>query len=112
MYLNNPQYLYRHCIERTRITEDIWNYEFSTKYEPKTKEEIYNKYITKTTFMYDVIKCKFFNKSQCYNIIRKEISKDIFKKIVLENSISNRSTSRLKLNELRTILFTYYYRYN
>ena len=27
---------------RTRINEDIWNYEFSTKYQPKTKNEIYN----------------------------------------------------------------------
>ena len=112
LYLNNPQYLYRHCIGRTRITEDIQNYEFSTKYEPKTKEEIYNTYIMKTTFMYVVMKCKTFNKSQCYNRIRKEISKDIVKEIVLVNNISNRSISRMKLDELRTILFTYVYRYN
>ena len=64
------------------------------------------------TFMYDVMKCKTFNKSQCYNRIRKEISKDIVKEIVLENNISNRSISRMKLDELRTILFTYLYRYN
>ena len=102
LYLNNPQYLYSHCIGRTRINEDIWNYEFFQ----------YNRYIMKRTFMYDVKQCKFFNKSQCYNIIRKEISKDIFKKIVLENNISNRYISRLKLNELRTIVFTYLYRYN
>ena len=60
------------------------------------------------TFMYDVMKCKTFNKSQCYNRIRKEISKDIVKVL----NVSNRSISRLKLDELRTILFTYYYRYN
>jgi hypothetical protein len=111
-YLNNTPYLYGHYIGRTRINEDIWNYKFSTKYEPKTKEKIYNTYTTKTTFMYDVMKCKSFNKSHCYNIIRKEISKDIIKRIVLEYNISNRSISRLKLDELRTILFTYYYRYN
>ena len=102
LYLNNPQYLYSHCIGRTRINEDIWNYEFFQ----------YNRFIMKRTFMYDVKQCKFFNKSQCYYIIRKEISKDIFKKIVLKNNISNRYISRLKLNELRTIVFTYLYRYN
>jgi len=102
LYLNNPQYLYSHCIGRTRINEDIWNYEFFQS----------NRNIMKRTFMYDVKQCKFFNKSQCYNIIRKEISTDIFKKIVLENNLSNRSISRLKLDELRTILFTYLYRYN
>ena len=102
LYLNNPQYLYSHCIGRTRLNEDIWNYEFFQ----------YNRYIMKRTFMYDVKQCKFFNKSQCYYIIRKEISKDIFKKIVLKNNISNRYISRLKLNELRTIVFTYLYRYN
>ena len=64
------------------------------------------------TFMNDVMKCKSFNKSQCFNRIRKEISKDIIKKIVLEYNLSNRSISRLKLDELRTILFTYLYRYN
>ena len=62
--------------------------------------------------MNDVKNCKLLNKSQCYHIIRKEISKDIIKKIVLENNLSNRSISRLKLDELRTILFTYLYRYN
>ena len=80
MYLNNTPYLYEHHIGRTRINEGIWKYEFSTKYEAKTKEEIYNTYTTKTTFMCDVYKCIFFNKSQCYHIIRKEISKDIIKK--------------------------------
>ena len=80
LYLNNTPYLYEHHIGRTRINKGIWKYEFSTKYEPKTKEEIYNTYTTKTTFMCDVYKCIFFNKSQCYHIIRKEISKDIIKK--------------------------------
>jgi hypothetical protein len=61
--------------------------------------------------MYDM-KWIRFNKSQCYNIIRKEISKDIITKIVLENNVSNRSISRMKVDELRIILFTYYYRYN
>ena len=111
-YLNNTPYLYGHYIDRTRIHKDIWNYKVSTKYQPKTKKEIYNTYTTKMTFMYDVMKCKTFNKSQCYNRIRKEISKDIVKEIVLENNISNRSISRMKLDELRTILFTYLYRYN
>ena len=111
-HFKNTPYLYVHYIGRTRINEDIWNYEFSTKYQPKTKNEIYNTYIMKTTFMNDVKNCKLFNKSQCYHIIRKEISKDIIKKIVLENNLSNRSISRLKLDELRTILFTYLYRYN
>ena len=64
------------------------------------------------TFMNDVMKCKFFNKSQCYTIIRKEISTDIFKKNVLENNVSTRSISLMKVGELRTILFNYYYRYN
>ena len=105
-------YLYKHYIGRTRINEDIWNYKFSTKYEPKTKKEIYNTYTTKMTFMNDVMKCKIFNKSQCNTIIRKELSTEILKKIVLENNLSNRSISRLKLDELRTILFTYLYRYN
>ena len=95
---------------RTRINENIWKYFFSTKYEPKTREEIYNTYIMKTTFMNDIKNCKLFNKSQCYHIIRKEVSKDIIKKIVLKNNISNRSLSRLKLDELRSILFTYLYR--
>jgi hypothetical protein len=80
---------------RTHINDDIWNYVFFRKYDTKHME-------MKTAFMYDVMKCKSFNKSQCYNILRKELSKDI----------SNRSISRLKLDELRTILFTYYYRYN
>ena len=111
-YCNNTPTLYGNYISRTRINEDIWDYEFSTKYEPKTKNEIYNTYIMKTTFMYVVMKCKTFNKSQCYNRIRKEISKDKVKEIVLENNISNRSISRMKLDELRTILFTYLYRYN
>ena len=121
VYFNNlmafhKNALYREDIQydgcRTRIKEDIWNYEFYTKHEPKTKNEIYNTYIMKSTFMDDVNNCKLFNKSQCYRIIRKEISKDIIKKIVLENNLSNRSISRLKLDELRTILFTYLYRYN
>jgi hypothetical protein len=63
------------------------------------------------TFMYDM-KCIRLNKFQCYNIIRKEISTDILKKIVLENNVSTRSISRMKMDELRTILFNYYYRYN
>ena len=110
-YLKNTPY--GHYIGRTHINENIWKYIFSSKYEPKTKKQIYNTYIPKMTFLYDdVIKCKYFNKPQCYHIIRKEISKDTIKKIVLENNISNRFISRLKLNELRTILFTYYYRYN
>ena len=121
VYFNNlmafhKNALYREDIQydgcRTRIKEDIWNYEFYTKHQPKTKNEIYNTYIMKSTFMDDVNNCKLFNKSQCYRIIRKEISKDIIKKIVLENNLSNRSISRLKLDELRTILFTYLYRYN
>ena len=62
--------------------------------------------------MNDVKNCKLFDKSQCYHIIRKEISKDIIKKIVLETNVLNRSISRLKLDELRSILFTYLYRYN
>ena len=111
-YCNNTPTLYGNYISRTRINEDIWDYEFGTKYEPKTKNEIYNTYMMKTTFMYDVMKCKTFNKSQCYNRIRKEISKDKVEEIVLENNISNRSISRMKLDELRTILFTYLYRYN
>ena len=57
---------------RTHINDNIWNYVFYRKYDTKHKE-------TKTTFMYDVMKCKTFNKSQCYNRIRKEISKDIVK---------------------------------
>ena len=105
--LNNTTILYGNYICRTRINEDIWDYEFATKYEPKTKKEIY-KYIMKRTFMYDVKQCKYFNKSECYRIIRKEISKDIVKVL----NVSNRSISRLKLDELRTILFTYSYRYN
>ena len=111
-YFNNTPLSYEDYISRTRINENILKYEFSTKYEPKTKEEMYNTYITKMTFMNDVMKCKSFNKSQCYNRIRKEISKDKVKEIVLENNISNRSISRMKLDELRTILFTYLYRYN
>jgi hypothetical protein len=111
-YFNNTPLSYEDYISRTRINENILKYEFSTKYEPKTKEQMYNTYITKMTFMNDVMKCKSFNKSQCYNRIRKEISKDIVKDIVLENNLSNRSISRLKLDELRTILFTYLYRYN
>jgi hypothetical protein len=107
-YCNNTPTLYGNFISRTRINEDIWDYEFGTKYEPKTKNEICNTYIMKRTFMYDVMKCKTFNKSQCYNRIRKEISKDIVKVL----NVSNRSVSRLKLDELRTILFTYLYRYN
>ena len=55
-YLNNTPYLYGHYIGRTRIHEDIWNYKVSTKYQPKTKKEIYNTYTTKMTFMYDVMK--------------------------------------------------------
>jgi len=111
-YLKNPPYLYGHYVGRTRINEDILNYEFSTKYEPKTKKEIYNTHTTKMTFMNNVMKCKFFNKSQCNTIMRKEISTDILKKIVLENNVSTRSISRMMVNELRTILFNYYYRYN
>ena len=106
-YLNNTPYLYGHYIGRTRINEDIWNYKFSTKYEPKTKKEIYE-YIMKRTFMYDVKQCKYFNKSQCFNRIRKEISKDIIKVL----NVSNRSISRMKVDELRMIVFNYYYRYN
>ena len=63
------------------------------------------------TFMYDM-RCIRLNKSQCYNIIRKEISTDIFKKKVLENNVSTRSISRMKVDKSRTILFTYYYQYN
>ena len=64
------------------------------------------------TFMNDVMKCKFFYKSQYNTIIRKEISTDILKKIVLENNVSTRSISRMKVNEIRPILFNYYYKYN
>ena len=77
-YFNNTPLSYEDYISRTRINESILKYEFSTKYEPKTKKEIY-KYIMKRTFMYDVKQCKYFNKSECYRIIRKEISKDIVK---------------------------------
>ena len=55
-HFKNTPYLYVHYIGRTRINEDIWNYEFSTKYEPKTKKEIYKTYTTKMTFMNDVMK--------------------------------------------------------
>ena len=79
-YFNNTPLSYEDYISRTRINENILKYEFSTKYEPKTKEQMYNTYITKMTFMNDVMKCKSFNKSQCFNRIRKEISKDIIKK--------------------------------
>ena len=39
--LNNTTTLYGNYICRTRTNKDIWDYEFATKYEPKTKKEIY-----------------------------------------------------------------------
>jgi len=59
---NNPIYRKDGC--RTHINLNIWNYVFYRKYGTKPKE-------VKKTFMYDdVIKCNYFNKSQCYNSIR------------------------------------------